>query len=147
MFRLQAEDLRDLGLDPNNLRTDGQPTTRGDVAAAHRWYRAQGMKVRGPDKLLETAVDHFTKKFGPSKEPPPDNNPPATPNNPAAPRLEVSVDRTARRQAVPQQPSRTAQPAPSAQQQPQQSRDRSAVVADMQRRNAQRRGTTFGLAN
>lgn len=145
MFRLQAEDLRAIGLDPTNLRTDGQPTSKGDVAAAHRWYRSNGMKVRPPEELLSSAVDHFTKwKGGPSKEPPAAN--PAQPTNPAAPRVEVTVNRETRRASVTPQPTRTAQPAPVAQQQPQQPRDRSSVVADMQRSRAAKRGTTFGLA-
>ena len=58
-LQLQTEDLIALGLDPNQIRPDKQPPQPGDIAAAHRYYRAMGMSVRSPQVMLEEAVDKY----------------------------------------------------------------------------------------
>lgn len=138
VFDLQVEDIAALGVDPAKLRPDGQPPTSGDVALAHRWYRAKGFKVRTPQELLETATKNFMDWKGVKQDPKPDQTP-ADPASKAAPRVDLTVDRTARRQAIPQQPSRTVAPKPDAQQAPQ-ARDRSDIVRSMAAKRNEPRG-------
>lgn len=132
---LQRKDIEALGVDPATLRPDGAPPTPGDIANAHRWYRTKGFKVTAPGELLETATKNFMEWKGVKPA-----NTPADPAPGAQPRVDVTVDRTARRQAIPQQPNRTATAQPVQQaQQPAKPRDRSAIVQDMiQKRSAPR---------
>lgn len=132
---LQRKDIEALGIDPATLRPDGLPPTPGDIANAHRWYRTKGFKVTAPGELLETATKNFLEWKGVKPAPTP-----ADPAIPAPPRVDVTVDRTARRAAIPQQPNRTATAQPAQQQQqPAKPRDRSAIVRDMvQKRSAPR---------
>jgi len=138
LFELQVEDLKAIGIDPARIRADGQPPTPGDIALAHQHFRATGMKVRSPEQMLETAKDKFLSWKGVKKEPV------ADPTPRAAPRIDVTVDRTARRQAIPQQPSRANTPRPSAPAAAQQPRDRSSIVADMKAARARTRGVVLG---
>jgi hypothetical protein len=109
---------------------------------AHRWYRAEGFQVRTPADLLERATGDFLEWRGVKKKDEPVD--PATPK--AAPRIEVTVERTQRRQTIPQQPDRAvaartpAQPTP-----PVSEADRSAIVQEMLRRRNLPRGRV-GLA-
>lgn len=132
---LQRKDIEALGIDPTTLRPDGAPPTPGDIANAHRWYRTKGFKVTAPGELLETATKNFLEWKGVKPAPTP-----ADPAIPAQQRVDVTVDRTARRAAIPQQPNRTATAQPAQQQQqPAKPRDRSAIVRDMvQKRSAPR---------
>jgi hypothetical protein len=133
MLDLQREDLVALGLDPNRIRQDGQPPTPGDIAIAHRHYRATGYGVRPPQDILQAATDAY-KSWKGIKDPTP-----ADPAQKGAPRIDVSVDRTARRQAIPQQPSRTS--APRTEQAPAEPpRDRSSIVLAEKARRAKMRG-------
>lgn len=130
---LQVEDIKALGIDPDKLRPDGNPPTPGDIAVAHRWYRANGFQVRSPQEMLETATKEFLNWKGVAGDKPAGTAPRA------APRVDVTVDRTARRQAIPQQPSRSAAPQPATPAAPAQPRDRSEIVrAEMARRNLAR---------
>lgn len=127
VFDNQAEDLKQLGLDPAKLG-NGTPA---DIAAAHRWYRAQGYTVTSPKEMLEKATSKLVEWKGvkPTEPAPPAPKP--------TPRIEV--DRTARRQAIPQQPNRTAAPRPDPQQQSVKPRSRQEIVAaEIARRNAPR---------
>lgn len=127
---LQVEDIRGLGIDPNTLRKDG-PVTPADIALAHRWYRANGFKVRAPDKMLEVATKSYLDWRGVKTE----QTQPAKDDNKAPPRVDVTVDRGARRQAIPQQPNQASiRPRAPAQQQPDKPRDRSEIVQQMKLR-------------
>jgi hypothetical protein len=126
VIELQTEDLKAIGVDPNNLR-QGQPVSADDISVAHRYYRSQGLKLRQPGEMLETAKNDFLAWKGTGKE---DPNPKPVP--PAPPRVEVTVDRAARRQAVPQSPNRSATP-PAPPQPAAQPRDRSSIVEQMAR--------------
>lgn len=123
MYDLQIDDLKKLGVDPSKIPTESGKVTPADIAVAHRYYRANGFKVRGPADMLEQATNDFVTWKGGDK-----TVDPTTPQAP--PRIEVRVDRDQRRQSIPQQPSRTAPPRTPAQQPPQQ-RDRSSIVQDM----------------
>lgn len=132
----QTKDIAALGIDPATMRPDGLPPTPGDIANAHRYYRTEGFNVTAPDKMLEQAADALLEWRGVKK--------PATPNQPAAPaqaqpHVDVTIDRTARRAAIPQQPARSAAPRPAQQQAPA-PRDRSTIVQDMIAKRAQPRG-------
>lgn len=124
LYQLQVEDLKALGVDPSQLQTPSGVVTPADVAMAHRWYRSEGFAVRAPQEMLETATADFLAWKG--VKPPPQ---PADPAAKAAPRVDISVDRTARRAAIPQQPSRAAAPR-AAQEAAPQPRDRSSIVQD-----------------
>lgn len=136
---LQREDLRKLGLDPDHLRTDGIPTTPGDIAEAHRFYRANGYAVRSPAQLLEDSLAKYQEWRGVKKQ---QTDEAAPQPQVAAPRVELSIARQERRQAVQPQPSRTAQPRQAPQ--PEQSSDRSSIVAKMKAQRALKRGTVLG---
>jgi hypothetical protein len=140
MFELQLADITALGLDPARIRPDGLPPTPGDIANAHRFYRANGFNVLTPQALLEQARDNFLEWKGVKTQTPDD---PATPPR-AAPRIDVTVDRTQRRAAIPQQPARTAAPRPDPQATPQ-PRDRSSIVNAEKARRAKLRGQAIGL--
>jgi hypothetical protein len=140
MYTLQADDLRQLGLDPDAL-VEGRPTTPADIASAHKWYRANGMQVRPPDVLLGEAARAVSEWRG-VKPPPPPADPAVVPDpQRGAPR--IVVNRDARREAIQPQPSRSAAP-----RQPAQPvappRDRSAIVAAEKARRAGLRGTVLG---
>lgn len=123
---LQVEDLKALGIDPSKIPTPTGVVTPGDIATAHRFYRAEGFSVRSPATMLETAKNDVLQWMGKNEGKAPDPAPKAEP------RVDLTVDRTQRRQAIPQQPSRTGTPKPDAQQQrPAQARDRSDIVAGM----------------
>jgi hypothetical protein len=140
-LELQEEDLKAIGLDPNKLRPDGQPSTPGDIATAHRYYRAMGMQVRSPEQLLGKAIEEATAWRGVKGEPKPADNTPS----PAQPtRVEVSVERQERRQSVQPQPSRTQTPAPVPP--PAAPRDRSAIIEQMKAQRAHMRGTVLGAS-
>jgi hypothetical protein len=133
VFELQREDLAELGVDPDQIVNPhtGVKGAPADIAMAHRWYRAQGMNVKSPKQMLEEATGSFMEWKGVAKP----NATPATPADKAAPRVDVTVDRTARRAAIPQQPSRAAAPTRSATQQPApQKRDSSEIVEQMKQR-------------
>lgn len=132
----QVEDITALGVDLNRIRPDGQPPSAGDIALAHRWYRSQGIKVRSPSEMLEKATESYLDWKG-VKAPTPPN--PADPGNKAAP-LVVTVDRTARRQAIPQQPGQSGAPPRDPAQTAPQPRDRSAIVHDMRAKRDAPRG-------
>ena len=133
VYELQRDDLTTLGVDPAQI-VNPQTQVRGapaDIAMAHRWYRAQGYNVKSPKSLLEEATGSFMEWKGIGKP----QTPAAPAEDKAPPRVEVTVDRSARRAAIPQQPSRSAAPARSQTQQAvPQPRDRSEIVEQMKQR-------------
>lgn len=139
MLDMQVEDLGKIGVDPATLRTDGLPATPTDIANAHRWFRTeQGFSsLRSPETMLVQAKDKVLAWKGVKPEPAAD--PVLLPQG--KPRVEISVNRADRRQAVQPQPQRTAAPQQrQPAQQPAQPRDRSDVVSAMQKRSAIQRG-------
>lgn len=131
---LQQQDIEALGVDVSKLRPDGLPPTPGDIANAHRWYRSNGHDVRSTQDLLELGVKSYNEWRG-IKTADPAPAVPAKVIEKTAPIVEVTVDRTARRQAVQQQPSQSSiRPATPQQQAPAKPRDRSDIVADMKLR-------------
>src|SRR5579885_904241 len=117
---MQIDDLKALGVDPAKLSTDGRVTS-DIIAEAHKYYRANGYSVRKPDVILKEATDAFMAWKG-TKEPQ---------ARPGTPRVEVTTERSARRQAVPQTPGRTVAPKPTPKPAATPA-DRSAVVERMQ---------------
>lgn len=141
IFDLQVEDLRAIGIDPEKIRTD-RAVTPSDIAVAHRFYRSEGFQVRSPGDMLEKAASDFLawKGVGTTATTDPSPDPAKT-----APRVDISVDRTARRQAIPQQPSRTVAPKPDTQtQRSAQPRDRSDIVKNMMSSRNAPRGRVVG---
>lgn len=138
VYKEQVADLKALGVDPAKIPTRTGLVTPADIAEAHRWYRTQGYKVRPPQDLLTTAHGKFMEWRGTPKP----NGDPVDPNPQPSlpPRVQVSVDRDQRRQAIPQQPSRSAAPRQITPQQPAPARDRSDIVLAMKQRRALPRG-------
>lgn len=123
LYDLQAEDLRKLGIDDATL-----PTNPAELSKWHLFYRTEGHTVRDAETLLKTARDDFLTWRGVEKEKP------AAPK--AEPRIEVSVDRTARRASIPQQPTRTVTPKPNSVVADKPPRSRSDIIqAEIVRRN------------
>lgn len=147
IFEQQAKDLQALNVDFGKIRHDGRQATPADIANYHQILRSQGYNVRSPAQLLERAHGNFLEwtkgiKPQPPADPPPPAPAPQQQQRSAAPRVEITVDRSQRRQAAVQQPSRPApQPAP----QPPAPQSRSDVVKAMKERNATRRGQTLGI--
>lgn len=128
LIQKQLEDIKELGVDESQL-----PKTPGDIVQWHLWYRTNGYKVRDVTTLLKTSRDEFVEWKGVGEKPKP-----AT--GKAPPRVEVKVDRTARRAAIPQTPASTVNPRPDSQTQSTAPRDRSDVVQQMIRSRAAPRG-------
>lgn len=128
LYRLQREDLvklaRAYGKDESQIPTDPRK-----IANWHLWYRTQGHDVRDVPNLLKQARDNFIAWRGPA---PSSAQPaPRTPAQPSTPQPRVVVNREVRREAIPQQPTRTVTPRPDSQANPPQPRDRAAIVRDM----------------
>jgi hypothetical protein len=146
IYDQQRVDLEEIGVDPNTLRQDGLPATPADISNAHRWFRVeQGMtSLSTPQQMLEKAHDSFLEWKGIKKATPAVTTPttPTTPQPRVAP--VVHVDRAARRQAIPQQPSPTAAPRPAQAPTPApQTMDgrRSSIVQAMKSKRAVLRGS------
>jgi hypothetical protein len=120
MERIYHDELR------NDLRKIGYPDdkipkNRDALVETHRFHRIHGQPVRETSELLDAAKTGFANWRGGQRQEP-------------APRsqsgLEVTVDRTERRAAIPQQPTRAAIPQkPTAQ--PSQGNARSNAVQQM----------------
>lgn len=134
LYEQQAADLVGLNVDLNRIRQDGRPATPADIANFHQKLRAEGHRVRSPADLLTKATEKFLAWKGATPPAPvvpqPQQQPAPAPVQQGAPRVEISVDRSVRRAAIPQQPSRSAAPQPSPQQQAAPA-TRSAVVQRM----------------
>jgi hypothetical protein len=127
MYDLYREEIVKLGLDEAQIPTD--PKT---LANWHRFYRVNGHAVSHTPDLLNRAKDRVDAwRGGPSK---PAQQPQAPRRE--APRVHVNVDRTARREAIPTQPTRSVAPRPDAQRAPTQQTG-SDIVAQMRRARGQ----------
>lgn len=125
LFDLQREDLVKAGLDPAKI-----PADPNVMATIHLHMRADGAPVRSVPDLLKGAKESFEKWRGPKAAQSEDTSQQTTDRQAGDTRVRVDVNRTDRRAAIPQQPTRTAV-APQRQQQQPQPRDRSDVVANM----------------
>lgn len=134
MYDIYREDIRKLGVvDEAQIPTD--PKT---LANWHRFYRVHGHDVRGTADALNEAKARYENWRGVSTS---KGATPATPSNPAAkpagaPRVNVNVDRTARRAAIPNQPTRAAAPRPNPTT-PQTRADPSSIIAKMRKARGQ----------
>lgn len=100
MMKLYREDIVALGLvDEAQIPSDPR-----ELANWHRWYKVNGHVVRNTPDLLNKAKENFVAWRGGSPKPAPQ------PRTPPAPRVQVNVDRDARRHAIPLQPSRAVAP-------------------------------------
>jgi hypothetical protein len=144
VYAQQLTDLKNIGIDPNTIRGDGMPPTPGDISNAHRWFRVeQGMtSLKTPQQMLESAHDSFLDWKG-IKKANPATPAPNTPAQKATPVVDLTIDRSARRQAIPQQPSAVATTRPSPAQPAPAPRDRGSIVQAMKNRNAKLRGTVL----
>jgi hypothetical protein len=142
MYQIQVEDLRAIGVDPAQIQTPTGQVTPSDIAQAHRFYRANGFNVMKPEEMLNKALDDFQAWRGVKPATPQPAADPAAPK--ATPRVEVVVNREARRAAIPQQPDRAASPRTPVQNQAPQVRDRSAIVRDEIARRNKPRGRVIG---
>ena len=99
LMDLYAEDLMALGLDKSQLPRD--VNTRANWL---RFYKIQGRTTRETSELLNTAKQRVDEWRGVSAKPTPQAL------RKEAPRVVVNVDRTERRLAIPNQPSRASMP-------------------------------------
>lgn len=105
MYRLYQEDIKKLGL------TDAQiPKNKVELANWHRFYRVNGYEVRQTKDLLETSKTNVLKKMGRADASAPSGKPQQQQQRKEAPRIQVNVDRDARRQQIPLQPQRSVTP-------------------------------------
>ncbi len=121
IYAIFRSDIEALGV----VDADKIPTDKVTLADWHRFYRVHGQPVSDIPSVLEKAKERVVSWRGPSA---------SAPAKPAprrdAPRVEVNVDRTIRREAIPNQPSRAtaARPNPSAASKPQKGSD---IVREM----------------
>lgn len=125
MYDLYKEDIVKLGIDEAQIPTD--PKT---LANWHRFYKINGHAVRNTPDLLAKAKENFEAWRGTSK-----STPQPAPRK-EAPRVQVNVDRTERRLAIPTQPTRAVAPRRDTQAAPQKTPG-SDVVAEMRRARGQ----------
>lgn len=137
LFNLQKEDLLGLGIDDDKL-----PQNPAEIAKWHQYYRVEGHNVRNAETLLTTARDDFMKWKGPASVPA--TQPAAVVVQGQTPKIAVTVDRTARRAAIPQQPTRTGTPKPDNVTNPVPVRERSDIVQQMKLTRAKPRQQILG---
>lgn len=126
MYGLYREDIIKLGLDESQI-----PSSPRELANWHRFYKVHGHEVRNTPELLQIAKGKFEAWRGVSPNP----NPKPAPRK-EAPRVEVNVDRTRRREGIPNQPNRAVVPRRDAQQAPAKTPG-SDVVAQMRKARGQ----------
>lgn len=125
VYAVSREEIEKLGeVDASKI-----PQNPAELANWHRFYRVNGRSVSNPEQLLESAKGRYLKWKGVSEQP--------KPPTPAKPRVEVNVDRTARRANIPTQPSRSVAVQPDAQTRPPQGKTRSEVIRAMRAQRGQ----------
>ena len=132
IYDLYREDLRGIGLPAEQLPRDPR-----QLADWHRYYRTEGYKIRDIPTILEKAKENLISWRGTPVQQ--RQQPRTLANTPA--RVEVNVDRTERRRALPTQPSRSAAPVAPGTGQPTQPATRedraSSVIANMRKSRGQ----------
>lgn len=129
MYDFFREEIEALG----TVDKDTIPKDPKQLANWHRFHRVHGDNVSKPADLLEKALKKIEAWRGGPKPNPSTSR--STERRPE-PRVDVTVDRTQRRQALPNQPSRTVSPRPDAMAAPQ-TRSRSDVVMQMRKSRGQ----------
>lgn len=127
IYKIYRDDIAKLGV-VDEAQIPKDPKTLADW---HRYYRVHGQPVSSIPDVLSRAKEHVVKRLGVSGEPP---QPVVRPKG--APNVEVNVDRTARRAAIPNQPNRAVAPRRDAQA-PQGKTPASNVINDMRRARGQ----------
>lgn len=125
MYGFYVEDLKALGYEESKL-----PKNPRDLANWHRFSKVNGHAVRSTPELLEKAKGEFVKWRGGPLTPKP------APRKEAA-RVEVNVNRTERRLAIPNQPNRAAVPRRDATPQAPAKTAGSDIVRDMRKARGQ----------
>lgn len=128
LYKIQREELIAAGIDETKL-----PKDSATLAQWHQFQRIHGAPVSNQEQMLTKAKQHLDSwRGGPSRQQPEQRKPSV------APRVEVNVDRNARRAALPNQPTRTmAPPQQRPQNDPAQRADRSSVIANMRKARGQ----------
>lgn len=127
LYDLQRAEIVSLGV----VDADKIPKDTKALARWHQFYRVNGANVSDQAKLLTEAKGRLDKWRGVAPKPA------ATQQRREAPRVEVNVDRNARRAAIPNQPSRPSAPVPDAAQQRPQASSRESVIANMRKARGQ----------
>ena len=121
------EDIVGLGVDESQIPTDPK-----ELANWHRFYRINGYEVSKTSDILSKAKDTFLNwRQG--------GNPTTqqAQQSKGSPRVAVNVDRTERRQAIPQQPTRAVAPRRDAAQPPTVEQSRKNAVSEMRKSRGQ----------
>lgn len=121
MYDIYRDDITKLGVDPTQL-----PKDNNDLAYLHRLYRVKGHQVRTAKEALEDSKSRFNKWRGVGPKP-------AQQQQRQQPRVEVNVDRDARRMNIPSQPTRAVAPRPDAVRQAPTRKTRHDIIMDMRR--------------
>lgn len=126
VYRLTRAEIEKLGdVDASKI-----PQNPAELANWHRFYRINGRSVSTAEALLEGAKGEYLKWKGVSEQP-------KLPPIPAKPRVEVNVDRSARRANIPNQPTRSVAPRSDAQARPTEGRSRSDTIMKMRQQRGQ----------
>lgn len=129
IYDVYRDEIKGLGMDESQIPAD--PKTLADW---HRFYRVNGHNVSKTSDVLIKAKDRYQSWRGDS---PANNEQPKDPPRKEAPRVAVNVDRTERRQAIPQQPTRAVAPRRNEAPTPTPEQSRKSAVADMRRARGQ----------
>lgn len=126
IYDIFREEIQKLGIEEAQIPKDPK-----SLADWHRFYRVHGHPVSNTPDVLKQAKGRFDEWRGASPQPKP-----AVRREGAPARVAVNVERTDRRMAIPNQPSRAVAPRRDAQQAPAKSKS-SDVVAEMRRSRGQ----------
>lgn len=127
LYDLQRAEIVSLGV----VDADKIPKDTKALARWHQFYRVNGANVSDQAKLLDEAKGRLDKWRGVSPKPA------AQQQRREAPRVEVNVDRNARRASIPNQPSRPSAPVPDAVKQRPQASTRSSTIENMRKARGQ----------
>ena len=119
---IYVEDLLNTGVPPENIPQDSRAR-----AQMHRAARVKGVISRSVTDVLEDAKGRFLKWRGGD----------ASPKTEPKSQERVAVDRTERRMALPNQPSRSARPAAAVEQPASGQTRTSAIIAGMRKSRGQ----------
>lgn len=130
LYDVYAEEIQALGV----VDADKIPKDPKQLADWHRFYRVHGHQVSDAAKALEKAKDRFVAWRG---KPPEQQQT----RKAAQDRVEVTVNRTDRRAAIPNQPTRAVSPRPDSATRPTATKSRSDVISGMKRSRGQATAT------
>jgi hypothetical protein len=122
IYDLQRAEIAKLGV----VAADKIPTDTRTLAKWHQFYRVHGANVSDQATMLETAKARLDAWRGTPSKPDQREQP-----RRESPRVEVNVDRQARRMAIPNQPSRPSAPRPDSAPSKPQGSNRSSVIQGM----------------